>query len=227
MVNAWNVGELDEMTLPPCHYGFQCYTRELSESERFNWYCNKIGSNIHHDHIVEEMNQENVPTRALSLKWNQRSVDTPLGLPFNIASYGLLLEILAKEVNMVPDDLIGSLGDCHIYLDQIDGIKEQIGQEMSIDDRMDWWFKNNKPNRDVCDYVDLLPINSKHVYFDEAKVPKKTREPFPLPTVKHMKSDAFYKALSENQSLYSHLENDDFKIEGYESHSIIKLPLSN
>jgi thymidylate synthase len=57
----------------------------------------------------------NIPTRAISLMWNQRSVDTFLGLPFNIASYGLLLEIIAKEVDMVPDELIGNLGDVHLY----------------------------------------------------------------------------------------------------------------
>jgi thymidylate synthase len=129
MVSAWNVGELDQMVLPPCHYGFQVYTRELSESERFHWYGNKIGSHMHHDHIVQEMNQENVPTRAISLMWNQRSVDTFLGLPFNIASYGLLLTILAKEVNMVPDQLIGNLGDTHLYLNHIEQAKEQIGRE--------------------------------------------------------------------------------------------------
>jgi thymidylate synthase len=129
MVNAWNVGELDQMVLPPCHYGFQVYTRELSESERFNWYGNKISSHMHHDHIEQEMNQENVPTRAISLMWNQRSVDTFLGLPFNIASYGLLLTILAKEVNMVPDQLIGNLGDTHLYLNHIEQAKEQIGRE--------------------------------------------------------------------------------------------------
>jgi thymidylate synthase len=129
MVNAWNVGELDQMVLPPCHYGFQVYTRELSESERFNWYGNKIGSHMHHDHIVHEMNQENVPTRAISLMWNQRSVDTFLGLPFNIASYGLLLEIIAKEVNMIPDELIGNLGDVHLYNNHIEQAKEQIGRE--------------------------------------------------------------------------------------------------
>jgi thymidylate synthase len=126
MVSAWNVGELDQMVLPPCHYGFQVYTRELSESERFNWYGNKIDSHMHHDHIVQEMNQENVPTRSISLMWNQRSVDTFLGLPFNIASYGLLLEIIAKEVNMVPDELIGNLGDVHLYSNHIDQAKEQI-----------------------------------------------------------------------------------------------------
>jgi thymidylate synthase len=98
MVNAWNVGELDQMVLPPCHYGFQVYTRE------------------------------NNGQRYLSLMWNQRSVDTFLGLPFNIASYGLLLEIIAKEVNMVPDQLIGNLGDVHLYLNHIEQAKEQIGR---------------------------------------------------------------------------------------------------
>jgi thymidylate synthase len=129
MVNAWNVGELDQMTLPPCHYGFQVYTRELSQSERFNWYGNKIGSYIHHDHIEQEMNENNVPTRAISLMWNQRSVDTFLGLPFNIASYGLLLEMIADEVNMIPDELIGNLGDVHLYKNHIEQAKEQITRE--------------------------------------------------------------------------------------------------
>ena len=71
----------------------------------------------------------NIPTRAISLMWNQRSVDTFLGLPFNIASYGLLLEIIAKSVNMVPDELIGNLGDTHLYLNHIEQAKEQIGRE--------------------------------------------------------------------------------------------------
>jgi len=128
MVSAWNIGELDQMVLPPCHYGFQVYTRELSDNERFNWYGNKIGSHMHHDHIEQEMNENNVPTRAISLMWNQRSVDTFLGLPFNIASYGLLLEIIAKEVNMIPDELIGNLGDVHLYSNHIEQAKEQIGR---------------------------------------------------------------------------------------------------
>jgi thymidylate synthase len=64
--------------------------------------------------------------KYLSLMWNQRSVDTPLGLPFNIASYALLLEMLARETNMIADQLIGNLGDCHIYLDKQDGFREQL-----------------------------------------------------------------------------------------------------
>jgi len=61
--------------------------------------------------------------------WNQRSVDTFLGLPFNIASYGLLLEILAKEVNMVPDELIGNLGDVHLYNNHIEQAELQLTRE--------------------------------------------------------------------------------------------------
>jgi thymidylate synthase len=99
MVSAWNVGELDQMVLPPCHYGFQVYTREENGQ------------------------------RYISLMWSQRSVDTFLGLPFNIASYGLLLEIIAKEVNMVPDELIGNLGDTHLYLNHVEQAKEQITRE--------------------------------------------------------------------------------------------------
>jgi len=133
MVNAWNVGELDQMVLPPCHYGFQVYTRELSLEERENL-MDKIYGLTKETRIVPwnilDINKANIPTRAISLMWNQRSVDTFLGLPFNIASYGLLLEILAKEVNMVPDELIGNLGDCHLYLsDHIEAAKEQISRE--------------------------------------------------------------------------------------------------
>jgi thymidylate synthase len=72
---------------------------------------------------------EPTPTRAISLMWNQRSVDTFLGLPFNIASYALLLMIIAKEVSMVPEDLIGNLGDVHLYKNHIEQAKEQISRE--------------------------------------------------------------------------------------------------
>jgi thymidylate synthase len=78
---------------------------------------------------LDYLDDKNIPTRAISLMWNQRSVDTGLGLGFNIASYGLLLEIIAKEVNMVPDELIGNLGDVHLYLDHIEPIKEQLTRE--------------------------------------------------------------------------------------------------
>jgi len=133
MVNSWNVGELSQMVLPPCHYGFQVYTRELSLEERLKLWDSKFGflneqqknqfnADIHLD-------THGIPKRAISLMWSQRSVDTFLGLPFNIASYGLLLEIIAKEVNMVPDELIGNLGDTHLYSNHIEQAKEQISRE--------------------------------------------------------------------------------------------------
>jgi len=140
LVNAWNVGELEQMVLPPCHYGFQVYTRELSARERTALGSN--GSTAIYDSIKdadymtidvnEEMHkvcdEKNVPRRAISLMWNQRSVDTFLGLPFNIASYALLLEIIAKQVNMIPDELIGNLGDVHLYNNHLEQAKEQISR---------------------------------------------------------------------------------------------------
>jgi thymidylate synthase len=119
MVSAWNVGELDQMVLPPCHYGFQVYTRELSAKERVDIFLKQ----------AKEFEDRYVPTRAISLMWNQRSVDTFLGLPFNIASYGLLLEIIARETNMMPDQLIGNLGDVHLYSNHVQQAKEQIRRE--------------------------------------------------------------------------------------------------
>jgi thymidylate synthase len=130
MVSAWNVAELDQMVLPPCHYGFQLYTRELSISERLDLASKTYSTFEPFDFHVGDHNEIDelypVPKRALSLMWNQRSVDTFLGLPFNIASYALLLEILAKEVNMVPDELIGNLGDVHLYSNHIEQAKMQI-----------------------------------------------------------------------------------------------------
>ena len=181
MVNAWNVGELDQMVLPPCHYGFQVYTRELSLEERAKWLQDTKGydllvGNLEHDHIREVVENES-PTRAISLMYNARSQDVPLGTPFNIASYALLLEIIAKMVNMVPGELITNMGDCHIYLNQIDGVKEQL-----------------------------------------------TRQPYPLP--KLVISNQVYFNGGIDEFLSSCLITD-FQIEGYQSHSAIKIPLSN
>jgi thymidylate synthase len=131
MVLAWNVGELDDMVLPPCHYGFQCYTNMMTLEERKKWWCKSINKNITYseDETHESLDEKNVPKRKLSLKWNQRSCDVPLGIPFNIASYAILLHLLAREVNMVPHLLKFSGGDCHIYINQIDGVKEQLKRE--------------------------------------------------------------------------------------------------
>lgn len=145
MVTAWNPAEIAKVVLPPCHYGFQCYTRILSVEERIEW----AKQNLQNFDVLDEFgvgptstpeeeekgindiltSRWQAPERGLSLMWNQRSVDTPIGLGFNITSYGLLLSLLAKQVNMIPDELIGNLGDTHIYLNQIDGVNEQLTRE--------------------------------------------------------------------------------------------------
>ena len=189
MVNAWNVGELDQMVLPPCHYGFQVYTRELSLDERLKLWDNKFGfaneeqknqfdPNVHLD-------THGVPTRAISLMWNQRSVDTFLGLPFNIASYGLLLEIIAKEVNMVPDELIGNLGDVHLYSNHIEQAKEQIGRKYTHEERTEL-LKQTMGEENYNKAVDeLMPFGGGlSEYYDSHKIPYITREPYELPRLK-------------------------------------------
>jgi thymidylate synthase len=149
MVSAWNVGEIDSMVLPPCHYGFQVWTRELTFDERCD-YAIKAGwmtelGRFDFPETRYALDAAKTPTRAISLMWNQRSVDTFLGLPFNIASYALLLEIIAKEVNMIPDELIGNLGDVHLYSNHVEQAKEQIGRAPmelpKLNFNTEWWDK--------------------------------------------------------------------------------------
>jgi len=160
MVSAWNVSEIPIMTLPPCHYGFQIYTRKLSESEK-----NTLGTSS---------------DRTISLKFNMRSADVCLGVPTNIQSYGLLLKILAKICSYIPDELICSMGDTHIYLNHIDGAKEQIKNdpyllpEVSLlgeFDNIEKYWNGDKFELDeflskitykdfeLCDYVSHAKIN--------------------------------------------------------------------
>ena len=197
MVNAWNVGEIDQMVLPPCHYGFQVYTRKLTGEEMWDLLKKKVGEERFKsmvDDIVpfggglsEELESYNIPKRAISLMWNQRSVDTLLGLPFNIASYGLLLEIIAKEVNMVPDQLIGNLGDVHLYKNHIEQAKEQISRT---------------PYE-----LPTVKITERNWYMHEA-----------------VKEHLGEKTLDEKLKSY---RPDCFELIGYESHPKIKAPLSN
>jgi len=247
MVNAWNVGELDQMTLPPCHFSFQVYTRELSHDERFEIYKNSnIGGRVLQNHITAinfkqfHFDEANIPTRAISLMWNQRSVDTFLGLPFNIASYGLLLEIIAKEVNMVPDELIGNLGDVHLYSNHIDAAKEQIGRELTWEERRELVSEDiargrvlDKNGLNQGDFGDLSPFTEKmiHYWINQFNIPTRTRQPFPLPTLNI--NTEFWKTLSGECGVgpldtnLQGFEISDFEIVNYQSHPTIKAPLSN
>jgi thymidylate synthase len=201
-VSAWNVGEIDQMVLPPCHTDFQFYTRELSFDERHLLYCKWFeGTNDNHkgssntEQMTEYHNNRNIPTRAISLMWNQRSVDTFLGLSFNIASYGLLLELIAKAVNMVPDELIGNLGDVHLYSNHIEQAKEQISRtpyglpKLNINTEF-WPTESGSCGEGPLDAIAVF--NS-------------------------FKNDNFCKCLLE----------EDLQLGNYQSHPHIKAPLSN
>jgi len=140
IVSAWNVGELDQMALVPCHNFFQFWTRELSLEERTRILVDNVEQKTilydrNHQLIIQDeelLNAENIPKREISLMWNQRSVDTFLGLPFNIASYAMLLHMFAQQVNMVPGELIGTLGDVHIYNNHMDYVNKQLDRESII-----------------------------------------------------------------------------------------------
>jgi thymidylate synthase len=197
MVSAWNVGELDQMVLPPCHYGFQVYTRELNLDERIEILRSITDPfNFHSDYFHEHLDYYNIPRRTISLMWNQRSVDTFLGLPFNIASYGLLLEIIAKMVNMVPDELIGNLGDTHLYLNHIEQAKEQI-------------------ERKPFDSLPTLNINTEFWSYKGGECGEGPLDAIAI--LNSFKDDNFCKCLLE----------EDFQLSDYQSHPTIKAPLSN
>lgn len=233
-----------------CHYGFQVYTRELSNDEIIEYYYNNINTEAKwkkmdgkYFHYSEELNmwvehstsdivfgmKPDCPKRAISLMWNQRSVDTFLGLPFNIASYGLLLEIIAKTVNMIPEELICNLGDTHLYNNHIEQAKEQLGWK---EDYIELRKTNPELNEIYEKKIAAIKSQDYHEaakYRDEERaiLDKIYRTPFPLPTLKHMKTDAFYKSLSTDFSLITHLDISDFVVENYQSHPAIKAPLSN
>jgi thymidylate synthase len=228
MVNAWNVGELGQMVLPPCHYGFQVYTRELSLERRYNiWFNNNYETGM--ERFFDPNNLPDfdnlyytpTPTRAISLMWNQRSVDTFLGLPFNIASYGLLLEIIAKEVNMVPDELIGNLGDVHLYSNHIEQAKEQLGRKLTFDERTEMLKDKMGIDKYKKELSELVPFGGgMSEFYKYYKIPYETREPYDLPTLKFSPCpitgiDMEYQSIAQ------------FQIENYESHPVIKAPLSN
>jgi thymidylate synthase len=222
------------MVLPPCHYGFQVYTRELSLEERQGLYAVFTEDSYDMDGNLTSpltIDWEKTPKRAISLMWNQRSVDTFLGLPFNIASYGLLLEIIAKEVNMIPDELIGNLGDVHLYSNHVEQAKEQIG-------RIPWEERKEMLTNpiDINEFGNISPFTDKviHHWLDFKKVPYSRRMPYPLPKLnfgwfieswttegaKEVRKDSF-------DAYIRQMKPSDFILENYQSHPAIKAPLSN
>ena len=104
---AYNPDQIDDMALPPCHVMFQFYTRIIGK------------------------NEDDTPIYGLSCMYSMRSNDEFLGQPYNTLSYSILTCMIAKLVNMIPDELIASLGDCHIYEAHFDAVKEQLSRNGS------------------------------------------------------------------------------------------------
>jgi thymidylate synthase len=239
-VSAWQPHKLKDTVLPPCHTDFQVYTRELSVKERL-FFVNKSNEEYEKISLNEEqyksigldfdlylttkMNGLNIPTRAISLMFNMRSTDVFLGLPFNIASYGLLLEIIAKEVNMIPDELIYNGGDVHLYSNHVEQAKEQIGRDLTDEERYNIWFTNNyetgmerffEPNK--------LP-NFDDPYYNST--PKRTREPYSLPTL-HLPHYTQCEYGSMKFEIWDYEISDIVnELNNYQSHPKITAPLSN
>lgn len=134
LVSAWNVAEIDNMALPPCHYSFQCYTRPLTSEERMRLACkryhiNEILDNTTNQTVDGWMDEAEIPKYELSMLLNQRSCDIGLGVPFNIVQYSILLRMFAEVANMSPGDFIWNGGDVHVYENHIDALTEQLTRE--------------------------------------------------------------------------------------------------
>ena len=141
IVSAWNVGDLDDMALNPCHNYFQFYTTEMTLLERLDWYevnePEKFANAplINHEDIDSEerlhkiLDRESIPRRKLSCFYMMRSNDYLLGAPFNVASYALLTHMIAQQLNMVPDELVYSGVDVHLYSNHLEQAKLQLTRE--------------------------------------------------------------------------------------------------
>lgn len=134
IVSAWNPSEVDNMALPPCHVLFQFNCRPIAQKERIKWWENNVNSsqvrekiNFDDDHL--ELEQYNVPKFYLDCALTQRSCDSFLGIPFNIASYALLTEVVAKMCNMVAGTFVWTGNDTHIYDNHMEAVKEQLSRE--------------------------------------------------------------------------------------------------
>lgn len=131
VVSAWNVAELPQMKLTPCHCLFQFYTAPLSMRERKQIYLTGDYPFGQGDDESDEafLDRINVPKFRLDCQLYQRSADFFLGVPFNIASYALLTMMMAQVTNMVAGEFIWTGGDTHLYLNHFEQADRQLLRE--------------------------------------------------------------------------------------------------
>ncbi len=149
-----------KMALPPCHWAFELYTEELTSQERWALCNNEF--DVEDPNLYEKLDRSGIPKRRLHLKWHQRSVDTFLGLPFNIASYAMLLHMFAQQTNMVPGTLVGDLINVHIYDNHMEYVKKQLDRP---------YYKYNAPTLSLngldTDGKEYFPKGIFHYEYDD------------------------------------------------------------
>lgn len=176
IVNSWNAAAILEMALPPCHYGFQVVIRPLTIDERSTlcpgdlW--SVIWSGILSGTTEEELDLYNIPKYGFELHWNQRSVDTFLGLPYNIASYATLALILEKITGYKALAIQGNLNKVHLYDNSLDAVKEQLSRDVLKYDKCQLKFDNSSYKfdtvyKDIDMFLDeLYPEDFELVHYD-------------------------------------------------------------
>jgi thymidylate synthase len=128
IIDAWNKADFRDMALPPCHLLYQFIVRPLSHVEREELARHCVPLRLY-NWSKEQLDGNNIPKFYLDLNMYQRSCDTFLGVPFNIASMSLLLMIFATLNNMIPGIANWIGGDTHLYVDHIPVVKEQLSRE--------------------------------------------------------------------------------------------------
>lgn len=168
IVSAWNVAEIDEMALPPCHTLFQFYTRELTLEERIKELNKIINVDGAEDNLVDLLDQHDIPKRAISCQLYQRSADLFLGVPYNIASYSALTMMIAHQLNFKPEQFVHTLGDAHVYNNHI----EQVTTQLKRTPHKLPQLKFNRKPESIFDYTieDFDLVNYTHDPFIKAPV---------------------------------------------------------
>lgn len=133
LVNAWNVGELDQMALPPCHMAFQFWSAELEFGERLEIMRQRYPTiepkTTGFFDVAALLDNYNIPKRELKCHLYQRSCDVGLGVPFNIVQYSILTHMIAHVTGHVATEFIWTGGDVHIYNNHRDQLREQLNRE--------------------------------------------------------------------------------------------------
>jgi thymidylate synthase len=164
IVSAWHPYWSEKCALPPCHCFMQFNTEELTCTERYDYANNALKLSDSPEFFEVKTDEEimtwmdllNIPKRRLNLLMYQRSLDAPIGGPFNLTSYSLLLAMVAQCVNMVTGVFTWTMGDVHIYRNQMDGVDLQMGRTPKLLPKL--WLNPSVTNLFDFKYEDIKLI---------------------------------------------------------------------